>query len=105
MLIWQLKMNTPQVNGTIVELIAQVKHPQSYGIIRAVKVEITKTDKIVLAVVSGDGSIAFIESGDRVTLEGGNKSYGDIRAKYRVVKIMGISLPRLTEKRFEKARV
>ncbi len=99
----------PQARGIVLEKVGiEARQPNS-GIRKCVKVQLIKNGKIVTAFAPGDGAIKFIDEHDEVIIEGigGRKgrSLGDLPGvRYKVVKVVGISLKELIKGKKEKPR-
>lgn len=84
------------------------KQPHS-GIIKCVRVQLSKTGIPVTAFVPGTGAIKFIDEHDEVLLEGLNGSQGGAVGsmhgiKYKVVAVNGVSLRELLKGKKEKPK-
>jgi len=84
------------------------KQPHS-GIIKAVRVQLTKNGIQVTAFVPGNNTIRFIDEHDEVMLEGiGGSQGGAIGSqhgiKYKVVAVNGVSLNELLKGKKEKPK-
>ncbi|MEM0074580.1 MAG: 30S ribosomal protein S12 [Candidatus Micrarchaeaceae archaeon] len=86
----------------------QQKQPHS-GLIKCVRVQLTKNGKVVGAYVPYDGSIGFIEEHDEVMVQGlGGSQRGQMGCipglKYRVIKVNGVDLYEIVKGRKEKPK-
>ncbi|MBI4181650.1 MAG: 30S ribosomal protein S12 [Candidatus Aenigmarchaeota archaeon] len=84
------------------------KQPHS-GIIKCLRVQLTKNGIPVTAFVPGDGAIKFIDEHDEVTLVGLGASQGGAVGsmhgiKYQVVKVNGVSLNEILKGKKEKPK-
>lgn len=84
------------------------KQPHS-GIIKCVRVQLSKNNTPVTAFVPGTGAIKFVDEHDEVLLEGLHGSQGGAVGsmhgiKYKVVAINGVSLSELIKGKKEKPR-
>lgn len=84
------------------------KQPHS-GIIKCVRVQLTKNGIPVTAFVPGTGAIKFIDEHDEVMIEGLNGSQGGAVGsmhgiKYKVVAVNGVSLNELLKGKKEKPK-
>lgn len=84
------------------------KQPHS-GIIKCVRVQLSKNGIPVTAFVPGTGAIKFIDEHDEILLEGLNGSQGGAVGsmhgiKYKVVAVNGVSLSELLKGKKEKPK-
>ena len=84
------------------------KQPHS-GIIKCVRVQLSKNGTHVTAFVPGTGAIKFIDEHDEVILEGLNGSQGGAVGsmhgiKYKVVLVNGVSLNEMLKGKKEKPK-
>ncbi len=84
------------------------KQPHS-GIIKCVRVQLSKNGIPVTAFVPGTGTIKFIDEHDEVLLEGLNGSQGGAVGsmhgiKYKVVAVNGVSLMEIAKGKKEKPK-
>jgi small subunit ribosomal protein S23e len=84
-------------SGVVIERVGHRKSrtSENSGVAKLLKVELIKTGKEVLVFVPGDGTLNYVDVNDKVIVEGGTKKYGDSDAKYRLVKVAGVSLKKL----------
>ncbi len=87
----------PQARGIVLEKrVIEQKQPSS-GLIKCVRVQLTKNGKQVTAFVPKDGSINHINEHDEVLIEGmGGSQRGSVGSmwgvKWKVIKVNGVSL-------------
>ena len=99
----------PQGRGIVIEKKAlEQKQPHS-GLIKCVKVQLSKNGKIVTVFAPGDGAINFIDEHDEVTIDGlGGSQRGQMGSipgvRYKVIAVNGISLLALLSGKKEKAK-
>ena len=84
------------------------KQPHS-GIIKAVRVQLTKNSIPVTAVLPGTGAVKFIDEHDEVTITGLGGSQGGAvgsmhGVKYKVIAVNGVSLNELIKGKKEKPK-
>lgn len=84
------------------------KQPHS-GIIKAVRVQLTKNSKQITAFVPGTGAIKFIDEHDKVTMVGlGGSQRGAVGSmhgvKYKVIAVNGVALSELLKGKKEKPK-
>ena len=90
------------------KFVLQQKQPHS-GLIKCVRVQLVKNDKVVGAYVPYDGAINFIEEHDEVMIQGmGGSQRGQMGSiaglKYRVVGLNGADLYQIVKGRMEKPK-
>lgn len=99
----------PMAKGLVLQKIAvEQKQPHS-GMIKGVKVQLVKNNKIVGAFVPGDGSINFIDEHDEITLVGmGGSQRGQMGCipgwKYKVIAVNGTDIQQIRKGRKEKPK-
>lgn len=109
--LWKLEplKGAPRGKGIVLKKKGiEQKQPHS-GIIKCVRVQLTKNGIPVTAFVPGDGAIKFVDEHDEVTIVGlGGSQGGAIGSmhgvKYQVVAINGISLNELLKGTKEKPK-
>lgn len=100
---------SPQCRGIVLEKKAlEQKQPHS-GLIKCVKVQLSKNGKVVTAFAPGDGAINFIDEHDEVTIDGlGGSQRGQMGSipgvRYKVIAVNGVSLLALRSGKKEKAK-
>jgi len=100
---------SPQGRGIVIEKKAlEQKQPHS-GLIKCVKVQLSKNGKVVTVFAPGDGAINFIDEHDEVTIDGlGGSQRGQMGSipgvRYKVIAVNGISLLALLSGKKEKAK-
>jgi small subunit ribosomal protein S12 len=99
----------PRARGLVLKKKGiEQKQPHS-GIIKAVRVQLTKNGIQVTAFGPGDNAIRFIDEHDEVTLEGLGASQGGAvgsmhGVKYKVVAVNGVPLSELLKGKKEKPK-
>jgi len=99
----------PQGKGIVIEKKAlEQKQPHS-GLIKCVRVQLTKNGKIITVFAPGDGAINFIDEHDEVTVDGlGGSQRGQMGSipgvRHKVVAVNGVSLIELIKGRKEKPK-
>lgn len=99
----------PQGRGIVLKKKGvEQKQPHS-GIIKAVRVQLTKNSIPVTAFVPGTNTVRFIDEHDEVTIEGVGGSQGGAVGsqhgiKYKVVAVNGVSLAELAKGKKEKPK-
>ena len=87
----------PRAKALVIQkYVLQQKQPNS-GLIKCVRVQLIKNNKVVGAFVPRDGSINYIDEHDEVTIEGlGGSQRGQMGAipgvRFKVVEVNGTSL-------------
>ncbi len=84
----------------------ECKQPNS-GVRKCVRVQLRKNGKQITAFLPGDGSLAFIEEHDEVTVCGiggaKGRSFGDLPGvRWKVEKVNGVALLSLIQGKKEK---
>jgi small subunit ribosomal protein S12 len=99
----------PQGRGIVLKKKGiEQKQPHS-GIIKAVRIQLSKNGIPVTAVVPGTGAIKFIDEHDEVTISGLNGSQGGAvgsmhGVKYKVIAVNGVSLNEILKGKKEKPK-
>ena len=99
----------PQAKGIVIEKkVLEQKQPHS-GLIKCVKVQLIKNGKMVTAFAPRSGAINYIDEHDEVTIDGlGGSQRGQMGSipgvRYKVVKVNGVDLQMLVQKRKEKPK-
>jgi len=99
----------PMARGLVIEKKAlEQKQPHS-GLIKCVKLQLIKNGKMVTAFAPRNGAINFIDEHDEVTIDGlGGSQRGQMGSipgvRYKVIKINGVSLEEIRNKRKEKPK-
>ncbi len=99
----------PQAKGIVLKKEGKEQKQPHSGIIKCVKVQLTKNGKKVSAHAPRDKAITFIEEHDEVTIEGlGGSQRGQMGSipgvRYRVVMVNGIALDQLRTGKKEKPK-
>ena len=98
---------SPQAKGIVIEKKAlEQKQPHS-GLIKCVKVQLTRSGKLVTVFCPREGAINFIDEHDEVTVEGlGGSQRGQMGSipgvRYKVNAVNGTDLQMLRTKKKEK---
>ena len=84
------------------------KQPHS-GLIKCVKVQLIKNGKVITAFAPRSGAINYIDEHDEVTVDGlGGSQRGQMGSipgvRYKVIKVNGVDLQMLVQKRKEKPK-
>lgn len=84
------------------------KQPHS-GLIKCVKVQLIKNGKVITAFAPRTGAINYIDEHDEVTVDGlGGSQRGQMGSipgvRYKVIKVNGVDLQMLVQKRKEKPK-
>lgn len=84
------------------------KQPHS-GLIKCVKVQLIKNGKLITAFAPRSGAINYIDEHDEVTVDGlGGSQRGQMGSipgvRYKVIKVNGVDLQMLVQKRKEKPK-
>ncbi len=84
------------------------KQPHS-GLIKCVKVQLIKNGKVIPAFAPRTGAINYIDEHDEVTVDGlGGSQRGQMGSipgvRYKVIKVNGVDLQMLVQKRKEKPK-
>ncbi len=96
-----------QGKGIVLEKVGrECKQPNS-GVRKCVRVQLRKNGKQITAFLPGDGTLAFIEEHDEVTVCGiggaKGRSFGDLPGvRWKVEKVNGVALTSLTTGKKEK---
>ncbi len=99
----------PQAKGIVIEKkVLEQKQPHS-GLIKCVKVQLIKNGKMVTAFAPRSGAINYIDEHDEVTIDGlGGSQRGQMGSipgvRYKVIKVNGVDLQMLVQKRKEKPK-
>ncbi len=99
----------PQATGIVLKKEGKEQKQPHSGIIKCVKVQLTKNGKKVSAHAPRDKAITFIDEHDEVTIEGlGGSQRGQMGSipgvRYRVVMVNGVSLSELRTGKKEKPK-
>ena len=100
---------SPMAKGIVIEKKAlEQKQPHS-GLIKCVKIQLVKNGKFVTAFAPRSGAINYIDEHDEVTVDGlGGSQRGQMGSipgvRYKVVKVNGVDLQMLVQKRKEKPK-
>ena len=95
--------------GIVIEKKAlEQKQPHS-GLIKCVKIQLVKNGKFVTAFAPRSGAINYIDEHDEVTIDGlGGSQRGQMGSipgvRYKVIKVNGVDLQMLVQKRKEKPK-
>jgi small subunit ribosomal protein S12 len=99
----------PMAKGIVIEKKSlEQKQPHS-GLIKCVKVQLIKNGKFVTAFAPRTGAINYIDEHDEVTIDGlGGSQRGQMGSipgvRYKVIKVNGVDLQMLVQKRKEKPK-
>ncbi|MFH1094944.1 MAG: 30S ribosomal protein S12 [Candidatus Micrarchaeota archaeon] len=99
----------PMAKGIVIEKkVLEQKQPHS-GLIKCVKVQLIKNGKMVTAFAPRSGAINYIDEHDEVTIDGlGGSQRGQMGSipgvRYKVIKVNGVDLQMLVQKRKEKPK-
>ncbi len=99
----------PAGRGIVMEKKAlEQKQPHS-GLIKCVKVQLIKNGKVVTAFAPRSGAINYIDEHDEVEIDGlGGSQRGQMGSipgvRYKVIKVNGVDLQMLVQKRKEKPK-
>lgn len=99
----------PQATGVVLEKKSlEQKQPHS-GLIKCVKIQLTKNGKIVTAFAPRSGSINHIDEHDEVTVDGlGGSQRGQMGSipgvRYKVIAVNGVDLQQLRRGKKEKPK-
>ncbi|MEM4255292.1 MAG: 30S ribosomal protein S12 [Candidatus Norongarragalinales archaeon] len=99
----------PQATGIVLKKEGKEQKQPHSGIIKCVKVQLTKNGKKVSAHAPRDKAITFIDEHDEVTIEGlGGSQRGQMGSipgvRYRVVAVNGVALSELRTGKKEKPK-
>jgi len=100
---------SPQSKGIVLEkVIREQKQPHS-GLIKCVRVQLTKNGKVVTVFAPRDKAITFIDEHDEVIISGlGGSQRGPMGSipgvKYKVSKVNGVDLQMLRKGKKEKPK-
>lgn len=99
----------PAARGIVMEKKAlEQKQPHS-GLIKCVKVQLIKNGKVITAFAPRNGAINYIDEHDEVEVDGlGGSQRGQMGSipgvRYKVVKVNGVDLQMLVQKKKEKPK-
>jgi small subunit ribosomal protein S12 len=99
----------PMGKGIVLEKrVIQQKQPHS-GLLKCVRVQLSKNGRVVTAYVPGEGGINFIDEHDEVVIEGlGGSQRGQMGSisgiRYKVVKVNGVALSEIIAGKKEKPK-
>ncbi len=99
----------PMAKGIVIgKIVLEQKQPHS-GLIKCVRVQLTKNGKVVTAHAPRDKAITFIEEHDEVIIAGlGGSQRGQMGSipgvRYKVVKVNGVDLQALRHGKKEKPK-
>lgn len=90
----------PMARGIVLEKVAVEARQPNSAVRKCVRVQLSKSGKVVTAFVPWDGGINYIDEHDEVVIEGiggpRGRSMGDIPGvRYKVIKVNGVSLKAL----------
>ena len=100
---------SPMAKGIVIEKkVLEQKQPHS-GLIKCVKIQLIKNGKMVTAFAPRTGAINYIDEHDEVTIDGlGGSQRGQMGSipgvRYKVIKVNGVDLQMLVQKRKEKPK-
>ncbi|MCX6778497.1 MAG: 30S ribosomal protein S12 [Candidatus Micrarchaeota archaeon] len=100
---------SPQARGIVLDKkVLEQKQPHS-GLIKCVRVQLSKNGKVITAFAPRDKAINFIDEHDEVSVEGlGGSQRGQMGSipgvRYRVFAVNGVSLNELRTGRKEKPK-
>ncbi|MFN3909931.1 MAG: 30S ribosomal protein S12 [Candidatus Anstonellaceae archaeon] len=100
---------SPQAKGIVIEKKQlEQKQPHS-GLIKCVKVQLTKNGKMITAHAPRNGAINYIDEHDEVIVAGlGGSQRGQMGSipgvRYKVVAVNGVDLQQLVRKKKEKPK-
>jgi len=100
---------SPQAKGIVLEKRAlEQKQPHS-GLIKCVKIQLSKNGKVITAFCPRDKAINFIDEHDEVTVDGlGGSQRGQMGSipgvRYKVVAVNGVNLDMLRTGKKEKPK-
>jgi len=106
---YDMLQGSPQGKGIVLEKKAlEQKQPHS-GLIKCVKVQLSKNGKVITAFVPRDKAINFIDEHDEVTVAGlGGSQRGQMGSipgvRYKVVAVNGVALDMLRRGKKEKPK-
>jgi len=106
---YDMLQGSPQARGIVLEKRAlEQKQPHS-GLIKCVKVQLSKNGKVITAFAPRDKAINFIDEHDEVTVAGlGGSQRGQMGSipgvRYKVVEVNGVALDMLRTGRKEKPK-
>ena len=100
---------SPQGKGVVIEKRAlEQKQPHS-GLIKCVRVQLSKNGKMITAFAPRDGAINFIDEHDEVIVDGlGGSQRGQMGSipgvRHKVIKVNGVALESLRKGKKEKPK-
>ncbi len=100
---------SPMAKGIVIEKKSlEQKQPHS-GLIKCVKIQLVKNGKMITAFAPRSGAINYIDEHDEVTIDGlGGSQRGQMGSipgvRYKVIKVNGVDLQMLVQKRKEKPK-
>jgi small subunit ribosomal protein S12 len=100
---------SPMAKGIVIEKKSlEQKQPHS-GLIKCVKIQLVKNGKFITAFAPRSGAIGYIDEHDEVTVDGlGGSQRGQMGSipgvRYKVIKVNGVDLQMLVQKRKEKPK-
>ena len=106
---FDMLQGSPQARGIVLEKRAlEQKQPHS-GLIKCVKVQLSKNGKVITAFAPRDKAINFIDEHDEVTVDGlGGSQRGQMGSipgvRYKVVAVNGVDLNMLRRGKKEKPK-
>ncbi|MFA6036404.1 MAG: 30S ribosomal protein S12 [Candidatus Micrarchaeia archaeon] len=106
---YDMLQGSPQARGIVLEKRAlEQKQPHS-GLIKCVKVQLSKNGKVITAFAPRDKAINFIDEHDEVTVAGlGGSQRGQMGSipgvRYKVVEVNGVALDMLRTGKKEKPK-
>ncbi len=106
---YDMLQGSPQARGIVLEKRAlEQKQPHS-GLIKCVKVQLSKNGKVITAFAPRDKAINFIDEHDEVTVAGlGGSQRGQMGSipgvRYKVVEVNGVALDMLRKGKKEKPK-
>jgi small subunit ribosomal protein S12 len=106
---YDMLQGSPQGRGIVLEKRAlEQKQPHS-GLIKCVKVQLSKNGKVITAFAPRDKAINFIDEHDEVTVAGlGGSQRGQMGSipgvRYKVVAVNGVALDMLRKGKKEKPK-
>lgn len=100
---------SPQAKGIVIEKKAMEQKQPHSGLIKCVKIQLSKNGKIITAFAPGDGAINFIDEHDEVTVDGlGGSQRGQMGSipgvRHKVCAVNGVDLQMLVQGRKEKPK-
>jgi len=100
---------SPMAKGIVIEKKSlEQKQPHS-GLIKCVKIQLVKNGKFITAFAPRSGAIGYIDEHDEVTVDGlGGSQRGQMGSipgvRYKLIKVNGVDLQMLVQKRKEKPK-